>query len=306
MQLKKNRVTTYLLATVVIIIWGLTFISTKILLNYIQPLEILVYRYIIAFITLWLCFPQKYKLLPWKDELVLACAGILGITLNFMFENTALVYSTTTNVSLLTSCAPMFTGFFAHFLTDDEKITKEFIAGCVFGMSGVIMIVLNGHVVLHLNPLGDILALCAATSFVWESLLIRKVRRDIPPIIVARRAVMYSLLSLIPLCFTRFVTWQPCVLTNINVICHLVFLGVFASALCLVLWNRIIWNLGAVRANNMLYLSPPVTVIGASILLNEKITYYAIVGGCLILMGVWITQRGNTRKLKANEANLKE
>ncbi|MEG1642104.1 MAG: DMT family transporter [Synergistaceae bacterium] len=153
------------------------------------------------------------------------------------------------------------------------------------------MIVFNGHVVLKLNPIGDVLAICAALSFVSYSLLVRKISTELPLILVARKTVFYSLVSLVPLLFTPLIEWKPDVLAKPVVVAHLLFLGVLASSFCLVLWNRVIWSLGAVKANNMIYLSPPVTMLAAALFLHEHITVFAVVGAVLILFGVYVSQR---------------
>lgn len=286
-----NKNLIYPLAGTVILIWGLTFLSTKVLLGTLSPTEVLFYRYVIAYAVLFAISPRPLALLPWKDERIIAASGIFGITLNFILENSALMYSTASNVSLLVTTAPMLTGLFAHFLTKDEKLSPSFAWGCIFGLGGVTLIVFNGHVVLKLNPLGDLLALCAAMSFVSHSLIVRKIRKDITLIMIARKTVFYSLLSLLPLLATPVINWHPEVLRDPAVIGNLLFLGVFASALCLILWNKVIWSLGAVKANNMIYLSPFVTMVSAAIILGERITPLAVLGAVMILAGVFVSQR---------------
>ena len=289
MELNSKKLV-YPLAMTVILIWGMTFLATKVLLTWLKPTEVLFYRYVVAYIALFAISPRPFGLLSLKDEGVIAASGIFGITLNFILENSALMYSTASNVSLLVTTAPMLTGLFAHFLTKDEKLSPSFAWGCLFGLGGVVLIVFNGHVVLKLNPLGDILALCAAMSFVSHSLIVRKIRKDIPLIMIARKTVFYSLLSLMPLLATPVIGWHPEVLREPAVIGNLLFLGVLASALCLVLWNKVIWSLGAVKANNMIYLSPPVTMIAAALILGERITPLAVLGAAMILTGVFVSQ----------------
>ena len=90
-----------------------------------------------------------------REELRFAAAGLLGVTLYFLCENTALSYSTASNVALIGGTAPLVTGIAAHFFTKNEKLSRAFAAGSVFCLAGIFLIICNGHFVLKLNPLGD-------------------------------------------------------------------------------------------------------------------------------------------------------
>lgn len=290
----KDKTSSYIIAFAVIFIWSITFISTKILLEYISPTEILVYRYAIAYVLFVLADPRVIKPRNIKEEALFALAGFLGVTLYFLCENFALSYSTVSNVSLLVSTAPMLTGIVAHFMSKNEKIGKKFFCGGFFALAGVFLLVFNGHFVLKLNVAGDFLAIAAALSFAFYSIIIKNIDSSVyTPAVITRKTFFYSLISLIPLLFTPLFNWNPLVFTHPEVIGHLAFLGIFASAACFLLWNKVIWSLGAVKANNLIYFCPPMSVVFASLILHEKITAFSVAGGMLILIGVYISQKDN-------------
>ena len=292
MNMRKNMILSYTLALFVIFIWSVTFVSTKTLLEYLSPTEILFYRYAIAYFLFFAASPKIIWPLNFRDEVKFAIAGFLGVTLYFLCENFALLYSTASNVSLLVSTAPMLTGLAAHFMTKNEKITASFIKGCFFGLAGVFLIVFNGHFLLKLNPVGDVLAIAAALSFAFYSIIIRDFNCSFySAAVITRKTFFYSLLSLIPLLFTPLFEWEPDLLMKGRVMGHLLFLGIFASALCFLFWNKVIWKLGAVRANNLIYLLPPMSMISAAVVLHERITVFAAAGGLLILLGVYLSQK---------------
>ena len=286
----------YAMVMLATVIWSVTFVSTKVLLEYLSPTEILVYRYVIAYAVFMLISPKPVRLGTFKEETVFALCGITGVSLYFLLENFALYYSTAANVSLIVSTAPMLTGVVAHIFTKEEKITHGFLWGCLFGLGGVFLIVFNGHFILRLNPLGDLFAVLGALSFAFYSILIIKVNRGYSPIEITRKTFFYALLSLVPLLFTPAFHWKPAVLIRPNVLAHLTFLGVFASALCFIVWNKVIWSLGAVKANNLIYLTPPGTMLAAAVLIDEKITVFAVIGGLLILVGVYAAQAEKSRR----------
>ena len=74
----KNRTIGHILALVTILIWGITFISTKILLNDFKPVEILIIRFVMGFLALWAIYPKKLGKIPAKDNILFMFAGYQG------------------------------------------------------------------------------------------------------------------------------------------------------------------------------------------------------------------------------------
>lgn len=284
-----NKPILYSATFLVILIWSITFISTKTLLKYFAPFEIIFFRYVIAYLVFWIIDPHPIMPKNFRDELRFIACGLFGVSINFMLENTALMYSTAANVSLIVSSAPMLTGIVAHFLIK-EKLTPKFLIGCLLATSGVFLIVFNGRFILNLNPLGDLLAIFAALSFSIFSVTLKGIDSSYKATQITKKSFFYALLSLFPFLFTPLFKWKPDVFFIPEVYGHLLFLGLLASALCFLLWNKVIRKLGPVKANNFIYFSPILTMIFAAILLDEKITIFAIGGGLLILIGVYITQ----------------
>ena len=269
----RGKLSSYMLAAAVTFIWSITFVATKYLLGYLSPGEILLYRVAVAYV------------------IFVAAAGFLGITLYFLCENTALSFSTASNVALLCSTAPLLTGVVSHIFTSSEKMSRRFVLGSVFCLIGIFFIIFNGRFVLKLNPLGDMIALLAALTFAGYSVVIRDVKCDYTPAQIARKMLFYTLISLLLLTLTPVVRLHPSQLMRPAVAGNILFLGLFASAFCTWGWNIVIWSLGAVKANNLIYLTPPVTMLFSALILDERITLFAVAGGLLILAGVYISQK---------------
>jgi len=81
----KKDIQGHLFAFMKIFIWGTTFISTKILLKAISPIEILFLRFTIGFIVLLVFYPHRLKVRERKQELYFAAAGLCGVTLYYLF-----------------------------------------------------------------------------------------------------------------------------------------------------------------------------------------------------------------------------
>ena len=286
----KKKGVYYLIAIIVIFIWSITFISTKILLNKLNPAEIMFYRYIIAYISLILVYPKFHKSSGPKEEILFLLTGIFGGTLYFLSENYALKFSLASNVGLLVASAPLLTAMIAHILMKDEKVEKGWYIGALVALIGVALVVFNGQFILKLNPLGDFLAIFAAFSWAIYSILIKKIGNLYNSIYITRKVFFYSIITMIPTLFFTGSKLEIEVLLDSSVILNLLFLGILASSICCVLWNKVIMVIGAVKSNNFIYLIPFVTMIASAIMLKENIKFISILGGVLIILGVYISE----------------
>lgn len=149
--MKKNRLYT-LLALLVILFWGTTFVSTKILLTRLSPVQIMLLRYLIAYAALLVIHPKFHRPEGLRQELCCIAAALCGSTLYFLAENTALSYTQASNVSLLISAAPILTSVVAHLFTRDERLTRHAFYGFFLAMAGIFLVVFNGRFVLKLSP----------------------------------------------------------------------------------------------------------------------------------------------------------
>ena len=163
--MESRRSVGHLAALFTIIIWGTTFISTKVLLVDFKPVEILFFRFAMGFAALLLVCPHRMKLGDCRQEVTFVLAGLCGICLYYLLENIALTYTMASNVGVIISVAPFFTAILSRlFLRSEGKLRANFFFGFVVAMAGVALISFNGSR-LELNPTGDILAVLAA--FVW-------------------------------------------------------------------------------------------------------------------------------------------
>lgn len=288
--MKNQTAAGHLAALFTAVVWGTTFISTKILLEDFNPIEILFIRFLMGYGALVLACPKRIKGAGLKRELVLAGAGICGITLYYLMENMALIYTMASNVGVVVSAAPLFTAILVHMTAKEEKLNPGFLAGFAVSMAGIFLISFNGAK-LELNPLGDGLALFAAILWGFYSVFIREAGSyGYTTLMVTRRVFFYGILFMIPVlpffgCRADLVRFtDPVNLFN------LVFLGIGASALCFATWNFAMKVLGAVKASVYIYMVPVITVITSFLVLHEKITALAALGTALTLAGLVISE----------------
>lgn len=301
--MKNEAAKGHILALITILIWGTTFVSTKILLRDFSPIEILFTRFLIGFGALWLICPQKLKSQNKKQEFYFAAAGLSGVTLYFLLENIALTYSLASNVGIIMSTAPFFTAVL-FCLIFKERLKKRFLFGFIVAMSGVILINFNEVSVLKLNPLGNILALSASMVWAVYSVLMKKIGSfSFNTIAVTRRTFFYGLLFMLPVVLTDFRPDFSSFLNGINLF-NLLYLGFGASALCFASWNVALNILGAVRINAYIYAVPVITLVFSMLILHEHITYLALSGMVLALGGLFISQHKFCDKIKEQSFEL--
>jgi len=288
--MKNNRTMGHLASLLTIIIWGTTFISTKILLISFQPVEILFFRFVMGLIALLLVYPQPLKGTSRSQELTFAAAGLCGVCLYYLLENIALTYTMASNVGVIISVAPFFTALLSHLFLKEEKPKANFFLGFAVAMAGIFLISFNGSK-LELNPAGDLLALLAALVWACYSVLTKKISGyGYHTILTTRRVFCYGILFMIPALFLFDFRLEPARFANPVYLFNIIFLGLGASALCFVTWNFAVKVLGAVKTSIYIYMVPVITVVTSVVILHEKITALAAAGTVLTLSGLVLSE----------------
>ncbi len=299
--MSENRLYYHIVAFVVVAIWGSTFVFTKLLLQSgLTPAQIFTLRFTIAYVLL-LCYSlitQHSSLFAssWREELLMVALGITGGSVYFLTENAAMLYTTATNTSLIVCSCPLFAMLLVALVyRHTEWITKMQALGSGVACLGMAIVVLNGHFVLHLSPLGDLLAFAACLCWAVYSLLAKPATERYSSIFVTRKVFFYGLLTIIP-----YYILKPSEANifsfsifnfQLSIILNLLFLSVVASMLCYLLWNWVISKLGAVDATNWVYFNPITTIIFAWWLLHEQITVWFLIGSALILFGMYLADK---------------
>lgn len=288
-----NQVLGHLTALLVVMIWGETFVSTKMLLNAgLMPADIFFYRFLLAYVLTWFVSYKRLFCRNITDELTTFALGVLGGSLYFLTENMALVYSTASNVAILLSSCPLLTALLLSIFYKSERLSKKQIFGSLLAFLGMVMVVLNGQLILHLNPRGDALAIGAAVCWAFYSLLIKRVMHKYSSWFISRKVFFYGLLTILPYyALVSPLNTDVSILTRPVVYGNLLYLGSVASMFCYIMWNWTLSKLGAVKATNYLYLQSLFTMLFASLILHERITWMAIAGAAILILGMIRAER---------------
>lgn len=287
-------------AVFAVMAWGLSFVSTKVLLeNGLSTLEAYIYRFIIAYVLLLIAFHKKLLSDSIHDELLFLLCGILSGSFYFLLENTALEYTLVSNVSLLTSTSPLITTLLVGLIYKGERITGGTIFGSLVALLGVGFVIFNASFNLEVNPLGDFLSILSAFCWAIYSIVLRRLTTHYDVWFITRKTFFYGIISSIPFFFLdpHFAGFEA--LSHGIVWGNILFLALYPSLIAYILWAQANKGLGSVKAGNYMYLQPIVTLIASAILLGEKITVIGCLGVALILgglwLGDWLTRRSASR-----------
>ena len=179
--------------------WGYSFVSSKVLLeNGLGPVQIYMARFLIAYLLIAFISHKRLWALNLRDEGQFCICGLCAGSLYFIAENTALKYTLTTNVSLLTSMSPLLTAMLVGLIYKNEKLGIGTWLGSAIAILGVGCVVFNSSTAVAVNPLGDFLSLAAAFSWAIYSLVLRSLNANYDVWFISRKTFFYGLLTAIP------------------------------------------------------------------------------------------------------------
>lgn len=293
------------------IVWGITFVSSKVLLEMFSPLEILIYRFVLGYLVLWLLRPRTLQVKSRLHELYFALAGLLGVTIYFLMENTALVFAPASVVGVVVSVSPLFTGLVSAFVFHARRPHWPFYIGFVVALVGIGLISFTGAESVEVH--GGFLLGCGLGvigAFVWafySNITSKLSAAQYDPILITRRIFFWGIVFLVPFAGVSAV-WGLSSFQVLNIFTwpaagHLAFLGVLASAICYITWNQSVAYLGPVKTSAYIYVIPVVTVIVAFFTLGEALTPQIIIGMILVIAGLvlseWHPKRSNKKPARA-------
>lgn len=282
----------YVIAFIIVVLWGCTFVQTKILINAgLRPDEIFLFRFTLAYILILPFAGKRLMLDNLADELLAALLGLTGGSLYFVTENYALAYGYCSNVALIVCLTPIVTSFIVGCFYPGERLRGAGVLGSLIALVGMALVVFNGNFILKLSPLGDILALGACICWAVYSLVIKRLQDKYSNMLITRKIFGYGLLTILPLLLVRGVNVDILLNGGAVVWGNVLFLGCVASMLCFLGWNYCLERIGTVRATNLLYLNPVVSITTSAIVLGERVTWLAIIGAVLILAGLVCLER---------------
>lgn len=287
MMTDKKQVKGHLLSILCVIAWGTSFLVSKNLMEKLTPVQLMLLRFVIAWLVIWVIYPKWY--FNWREEGRFVALSLVGNTLYYLTENTALRLTLASNVSILVSAAPIASALMLRLFERDARLSRRQIVGIGIAFLGVLFVVFNGVFVLKRNVFGDLLALAAAFCWALYGFLAKRTMDRYDTFLSTRKLMFYGMITTAPI-----LLFQGGDLTGIGQlkfddICGLLYLGLICSALCYLMWNAALTNIGAMKANLYVYGVPVVTMIASAIFLGEAITLSGVIGVVLVVGGMLLS-----------------
>lgn len=288
----------HLVALLTVGVWGVTFVSTKVLLADLAPHWILLLRFALGLIALCLLRPRILRLKRRCHELLFAAAGATGIAAYYLLENVALVFTTATAVGVIVAAAPLFTALASAMLGERQALSLRFACGFLLAMAGLVLVSLGGNGAEGMQDVGasslfgDLLALAAALVWAVYSILVRRIADlGYETVAATKRTFLWGLAFILPVTLAFGGPWPDlATLTQPTLALNLLFLGLVASATCFVTWGVAVKRLGATTASTYIYLVPAITAVSSILLLGEPLTLPIVVGLAMTIAGLVLSQ----------------
>jgi len=291
--MKKSQNT--LKALFAVLVWGASFVATKIALQSISPVTLIWIRFGMGIIVLGAAvgLRRQFSLPQGKDWLYFALLGFLGIAFHQWLQSTGLVTSLATTTGWIVASMPIFIALLG-WLALKEKMNWVQALGILLAAFGVLLVITRGQLsVLALSRfdnLGDILILISAPNWAVFTILSRRGLKTYPAALMIFYVMVFGWLFSSVLFLTGR-EWETIPQLTLDGWLAVGFLGIFCSGLAYIFWYDALKALPVVQVGAFLYVEPVVTVIVAAVILGEKMTAAGLLGGLIIMLGVWLVNR---------------
>ncbi len=299
----------YLLLLLVVLFWSGNFIVANAVQHHIPPISLSFWRWMIAFLIL---LPFSVKSMLRQQELILkhwkfiGLLGILGVTNFSTFVYLGLQSSTVTNTVLVNSINPIFIVIIS-WVGFGNRIKTLQIVGIMISLTGLVWIITRGNpavlVTLQLVK-GDLWTLAAAFSWALYTVLFQQYPNNLNPNSFLTTLILIGLIFLTPLYVWETYQQNPFTL-NLATISGTIYLGIFASILAYLFWNKAVNMVGAHKAGVFHYLIPVFSITLAFFIFDERFKSYHPLGIICIFLGIFLTTHSNQHTGKNRYSVLK-
>ena len=283
-----------------VLIWSMNIAVTRYVVDYISPVSISFYRWLVAFLVLTPFMATRV----WRERVLiqqywkkLAVLAAFGMVLYQGLGYTAAHYTSATNMGIVNAFIPIFTIFVSMFLL--KEIPNRFaIIGSILSFLGLLYVMAQGNLAGLIQSgghLGDVMMVIAVFFYAFYGVFLKKWQLNIPLMISLYIQIIFALLYHLP-----FVLWLGLEAINPQNISSVLYAGIFPSLIAPLVWMLAVQMIGPNRTSIFMNLMPVFTAIIAYIWLNEAWTVYHSIGGAIILLGILLAQKKPQTHIKAS------
>ena len=275
--------------------WGSTFVVTKGGLDEIPPMRFALLRFSVASLLLAAAAVARGGLsrlprpAPWGTLTLMA---FTGIALYYVGFNLSLTYTSASQGALVQSSSPAITAIAAVWLLG-ERVTRRRLVGIVLAIAGVLLIVARGAPDANApSPLiGNLLMFGAVVLWSVYTAYAKRLAHADPVVVMAVVAVLGTLMLVPPAVIEA--ARRPLAAISRESWLRIIYLGAFPSAAGFLLYSRALRDLDATYAGIFINLVPVIGVVSGVLLLGDSISLIALLGGAVVLMGIWVSSQSD-------------
>ena len=291
-----NRIPPVVLLIIATILWGGNFVIGRAVANDLPPFTLAFFRWCVALIVflpiIYTALKREWPQIKkhWAIVLVLGFTGVASFnTLVYI----ALHYTTSINASLMNMLTPVIIYILSFFFLK-EKLNRNQIIGTVISFIGVITIISNGSIkaLQHFSfNKGDLIVIIAVILWSVYSLLVKQYAKELPGHTTFFVSIAVGIIMLLPFYIFETFTTSMVIHWSATSIFAILYTGILASIVAFIAWNTGVVKLGANRAGIYLNFIPVFASIFAVIFIGEKLILSKVIGGLLVVTGVFWTGR---------------
>lgn len=281
-----KKVIYHMLTILLMTMWGLSYFFIDISLREMQPGELAFIRFLIASIVLIFInkvLKNSFKIEK-RDIFNIILGSLFGITLYFLFENTAVKYTKISNISIIIATIPIL-NLISEKIFYKIKFTKTKMFGVFLSFFGIIIIVVSEGEFSFSNEsfIGNMLVLLAAMSWVIYAQITYRIKGNYNSLVITMYQAIFGSIFLIPFMFSGNGFNY-----SMSTISSVMYLSIFCTVLGYFLYIETQKELGAVVVTTYVNVQPIVGILSGYLFLHEIITGSQILGSVVILTGVII------------------
>lgn len=283
---------TRFLLLLTVMIWGSTFVCTKILLGFFSPAELLGIRMVIGLpILAVIVAAKKLSLRFTPREQFSLLLGSIVITAHFLIQITGLKTTTATNTGWIISVTPLVLALLSWVFLK-ERIGRNVIIGIFVATVGIFLLISKGELgnIGWLKSTGDWLILASAHTWAIYTVITRKISRTRHPLAVTFAILVPCGIIMVSYLVLEF-DWHKLVILPAIPMAALLFLAVMGTALAHWFWQVGVAKIGAARAGIFLYVEPLTSTALGVAYLKEPFGMFTAIGAAFVIAGVVVAQR---------------
>ena len=281
----------YALPMIAVLIWSLNITVTRYVAEFISPISISFYRWLIAFVLMSpfvLLSVWKYRTEIRQHAWQFAVLGACGMVFYQGLAYSAAHYTTATNMGIINAFTPIFTIFISIFILK-EMPTRYAVIGGILSFLGLLYVMSQGNLqsLVHLaGHWGDLLMILAVFLYAFYGVFLKKWQIQMPLLTSLYVQIAFALLFHLPFVFVLGLD-----AINSQNVGSVLYAGVFPSIVAPLVWMMAVQYIGPNRTSIFMNVMPIGTALIAYFWLNEAWTIYHTIGGVIILLGIALAQK---------------